>query len=662
MKRIYILTFLLLGLVVIPLKADVYSLKKKNLSIEFTSINGQLHITDVSNGTKKWITPESKNGDFLWQLSLETPQKRTRFFNSQMFKLADAKQEENKLTFSWELPTSPAGQVHVTIEYNPVTSLFEWSLHVNLPEEWKGTEAIFPILNINKDKGNKLIVSSGYGTEYDLDKIDNMNLSLYYPSSRSTMQLVCLHDTHNVLYYATHDKDANLKTFSTKIGENIELSTEITASEAWNKEGQFSIPWKVSIGLSDQGWEEAIETWYRPFTFETVWGNKFIKDKKYPEWLLTSDLWLHGGHTTRSEYDLTKQALDYFGGETSMHWYYWMHHDYDTKYPDYLPPRDGFHEIIDMVHNAGSHIMPYTNGRLWDTLSVRYEEWNAIDEVVLRKNQNNYIETYLPHRAPNAVVCPSSKKWKDIIYNNTKNIFNELNCDALFYDQVASARPLACYNESHDHPVGGGDFWHYSYRNIYTDIRSQLNKNQIISTEQNAECFLDLFDVFFMTNLPAGTNYTMIPLFPLIYSDRALIYGFNIVIKKDMSYRLKSALSLVWGAQLYGGRSILIMNPDPQWKANAEYIRGLTNFRKQQHDLFVGGRILGQWIPEGDNPEIEVDGWVSSMPAVVGSKWLSTTGQEAIVMVNFDKKSHEIILPNNKKMILKPGQCHRINL
>jgi len=652
----------LLFFLTLSLKAEVYSLKKQGTSIEFQAIEGQLYITGISSGNKKWITTESADRDLLWQLSFRTPENQQRTFSSRTSTFDKAEQRDNSLTFSWKLPTSPVGQVHVTIEYNPTTNLSEWSLEVELPDRWRGTDALFPVFNINKDEGNKLIVSSGYGAEYDLDKIDNMNESFYYPSSRSTMQLICLHDTRNVFYYATHDKDANMKTFSTKIGKNIELSTEIVASDAWNKDGRFSIPWKVSIGLAGEGWEKAVETWYRPFTFETVWGRKTLEEKQHPEWLLNSDLWLHGGHTTRDEHDMTKQALDYFGGETSMHWYYWMHHDYDTKYPDYLPPRDGFHEIIDMVHNANSHIMPYTNGRLWDTLSVRYKEWNAIDEVALTINKKPTIETYLPHRAPNAVVCPSSDKWKEIILNNTRNIHSELNPDAFFYDQVASARPLPCYNELHDHPVGGGDFWHYSYRDIFTEVRSLLNENQIIGTEQNAECFLDLFDVFFMTNLPFGTNYTMIPLFPLVYSDRALLYGFNISITKDMSYRLKSALSLVWGAQLYGGRSILIMNSDPQWKANAAYIRDLTYFRKRQHDLFVGGKLLGTWTARGDNPVIDITNWESSMPAVVGARWLSTSGQEAIVMVNFDNKSHEIILPDNQTLTLSPGQPYRYNI
>lgn len=664
-RNFFILIFSIFNIVCLSVKAETYSIKKGFMSLEFqTAANGKLRINRLAGRNRQWINASSVDADFLWQLSLLDATKKSRVFNSQMFALHSGKQEGNTLTFVWELPTTPTkAYVYIRVEYNALTSLTEWSLELkNLPTGWEGTGAIFPILNINKDTGTKLITSSGYGAEYNLDEIENFNLDLIYPSSRSTMQLVCLDDAQDVLYYATHDKDANLKTFSVKIGNTVELSNNIIASKGWNQGNGFSIPWKVSIGLSDQGWKQSVLSWYRPFTFETLWGKKTLKEKNIPKWLINSDLWLHGGHTTQIERDLTKKALKYFGSETSMHWYYWRQHNYDTNYPDYLPAKEGFAEIINDVRCAGSHIMPYTNGRLWDTLSVKYPLWEGKKEVALKKNQQPYIEVYNPHRAPNAVVCPSSQKWKQIVYHNTKNVFNVLNCDAIYIDQVASARALPCYNESHNHPIGGGNFWHYSYRDIFTYVRSLLKGDQILCTEQNAECYLDLFDLFFMGNVPMGSKYRPAPVFPIVYSDRALTYGFYIFIKKDTSYRIKNALAVLWGAQIYGGRSITVMSGTPEWNANAEYLRELTNFRKQQHDLFVGGLMLDEWIPAGDNPVIEIESWASKSPAVLGAKWLSTQGKQAIVMVNIDKKDHEIVLPSGNTFLLKAGKCHRVNL
>src|SRR5699024_2543305 len=126
------------------------------------------------------------------------------------------------------------------------------------------------------------ILPAGWGASYDLNKITNETFLNRYPSSRATIQLMLMNENNNTFYFATHDAAANLKTFSARVKSDfVELSNAITPSSAWNVNGKFSLPWSASIGLSDNGWEDAVRKWYKNFTFETAWGKKKMVDREY---------------------------------------------------------------------------------------------------------------------------------------------------------------------------------------------------------------------------------------------------------------------------------------------------------------------------------------------------------------------------------------------
>ena len=50
-----------------------------------------------------------------------------------------------------------------------------------------------------------------------------------------------------------------------------------------------------------------------------------------------------------------------------------------------------------------------------------------------------------------------------------------------------------------------------------------------------------------------------------------------------------SMRSLLWGSQLGWVEPSLLMRPDA--KREAKFLKNLTDFRRQQHDLFLGGRL-----------------------------------------------------------------------
>ncbi len=55
-----------------------------------------------------------------------------------------------------------------------------------------------------------------------------------------------------------------------------------------------------------------------------------------------------------------------------------------------------------------------------------------------------------------------------------------------------------------------------------------------------------------------------------------------------------SMRSLLWGSQLGWVEPSLLMRPDA--KREAKFLKNLTDFRRQQHDLFLGGRFIQEII------------------------------------------------------------------
>ncbi|NGF56600.1 hypothetical protein G5B00_08725 [Parapedobacter sp. SGR-10] len=672
------LSLFLFLLVLQPVQANRYlaltesvaqvSISNDDLSINFGN-SGSFQLLSLSdNKGKIWTVSPS---GALWRLVVmqQGGSKVTLTPQNTQYQGVKAVEEPDRksLVFSWLYPLGgdSSGKIIMTVSVTNKNTLSEWDIRSEFPSGWYVDDLTFPLITLQKTPQSKMILPMGWGVEFDLMSRTSGTFNCRYPNSAGTVQLMLMHENNNVFYFATHDSNANIKTFMAKIATStLELSNVIEPSSTWNDNGRFSLPWSVSIGLSNKGWEEAITKWYRPFSFETTWGEKKITEKQYPEWFLNSDLWLTGANASTAELQRTQKAMTYFGTQTSFHWYYWPQAPFDTQYPEYFPAKDGFEDIVEQVQAAGSHVMPYINGRLWDTTIPSYITEGGKTATVLNKDLTPFTSTF--NNVVSAVICPSTLVWKQKMIELTQRIQgDEVGASSIYFDQIAAARGVPCYNPEHNHPPGGGDFWVNSFRDIFQSVRATLKPNSIIATEQNAEPYMDMFDLFLMAASPQQ-NGEPVPLFPIIYSDRAILYGFKIANNANLSYRIQNTLALLWGAQLNGGRTEFVQYTS--MVSNAAFLKDLVNFRKQHHDVFVGGTLLKEITPEGDNPMLTVPDWpvassTGTSSAVRGALWKSPTGQYAVVLVNVDEQPHTVALFSGGNMLsIGGGKCVRIDI
>lgn len=555
--------------------------------------------------------------------------------------------------------------VEMSITLGDDSPLLEWNLSASLPEGWSITDFKFPTLTLAAPESAKVITPGGWGNQYEYKNGGHYEAN--YPSWSGSMQMMMIDDGNGVYFYSPRDYNAcgKLMTIDAK-GANTVFDTKVVASEGWNNREtlSFSVPWTTVTGRHSGDWSAAAVDWYRPFAVTTEWGSKTLAERNIPEWMVEKDLWLRAKYLGDTTVTAVNRAIDYFGDDIAFHWYFWHNHPYDSHYPDYFPANEKFAPIIKQVRDRNCQVMPYINGRLWDPATESYGSRNGKDASCRRPDGNLYTEIYPTSIVPNTVTCPASPIWHDVIMELADRIQDELGTNGLYIDQIAAAAPYPCYATNHGHPIGGGEFWYHAYRDMMKDLReNHLRPGNVVFSEENAECYIPSFDILLTVNTPHSPICKIVPLYPQIYSDRVLTAAFTYSPYTDVrngDFRYENMQCLLYGAQL-GWVDPRLLWVDEKSEYEAQFLKNLVDFRKKQHDVFIGGRYIREFIPEGDNPIAEIPVFGSDY-MVKGAEWLSPSGQRVLYVVNSDSKPHEVTLPTGKKVKLKPISAERYNI
>lgn len=635
-----------------------------------TFSNGKaFDILEMTNGTSPNLVRPGANLE-PWTITYrgaqgETPQVSPK---TALYKGYTAERNDTAtvLRFRWDtrlVYDNKQHPVEMTVSLSDNSPLMRWNISANLPEGWEVTEILFPTVAVASPSDAKVITPAGWGNEYKLraDTVYEAN----YPSWSASMQMMMLHNKDGVFFYSPRDYSAcgKLMTLSERLG-NSAFSTKTVVSGAWNKNGTFTLPWTTETAFTTAGWEDAARAWYRPFALSTSWGSKELKDRDIPRWLVEKDLWLRAKYLGDTTVVACNKAIDYYGDDIAFHWYFWHNHAYDSHYPDYLPAKPEFACIVKQIRSRNCQVMPYINGRLWDPGADSYKARNGAAASCRRPDGALYTEIYPTSLVPNSVTCPSSPIWRNILLELADSIQNGLGTNGLYIDQIAAAAPYPCYAENHSHPKGGGEFWYKEYKSIIDEMRAEhLKPGNIIFSEENAECYIPVFDILLTVNTPHTPACKIVPLYPIIYSDRVLTTAFTYSPYTDVrngDFRYENMMCLLYGAQL-GWVDPRLLWIDEKTEYEAEFLKTLVEFRKKQHDVFIGGRYIREFIPEGDNPVANIPVF-GTEHMVKGAEWLSKDGKRVLYLVNSDSRPHKVKLPTGKEIEMKAVSAKRINL
>jgi hypothetical protein len=305
--------------------------------------------------------------------------------------------------------------------------------------------------------------------------------------------------------------------------------------------------------------------------------------------------------------------------------------------------------------------MPYINGSLWEddmpsfTNALPYAcKWPDGSVIKYKCGNGNRL----------ARMCPTTELWKKTVAELTAQIYDELNVDGVYLDQVSCSLPQPCHDASHGHKLGGGDFWTQGYRELMKPIcEDSAKRGRALTSESAAEPYMDSFDAFLTW---WGNNPRQVPFLPAVYSGYALYFGCSQAKNDSLdAYCALNGRFFLWGVQL--GWTTLLFEKGKE--KEVEFTHKLCRARMENLDCFLYGELVGELIPVGEVPTVDVK-WNRDKvgefktPAIMSAVWLSDKGKRCAFIVNISDKDEEFsfkVTPNGKTHTLTiPARSVRV--
>ncbi len=538
--------------------------------------------------------------------------------------------------------------ISVTVELSDDSPLSLWRISVNNRSKVYGLwEIHFPLFSpLGEPKEVDVAVPrSNWGLLY---RKWEGNVSGYYPSCDWPMQFVSLNKRDSGLYLACYDPQAWTKSFSYKPGSQFYFNVW---AENMGIAGSDFHSFPFAIGVFQGNWIKACKL-YREWAIRNApWTKKgpLTKRKDTPEIIKNLGLWMLGGGTKEEVIPPMLKAKEFFQVPIGIHWYNWHQIGFDTEYPNYFPYKPGFPQGVKELTNRGIIAMPYINGRLWDSSLDSFK-----NEAIVWATKNSagepYIEVYNP-QVKHAVMCPYTTFWQNKVNGIVERLIKECGVNAIYIDQIGAAGSVLCFDKNHTHPIGGGGYWVSGYRELLKKVKEKCAGGVAITTENNAEPYMDGVDAFLIWN---PRHPDEIPMMTTVYSGYTIYFSSPTHGYSDtISFAMLQGRDFLWGCQLgWMGFELL----SPEHKEKAEFLRTLAKYRMVSLKYLIYGELLGEIEPLNEIPKVKGTWFqwgggtfTAELPAVMGTYWKGADGTIGALIVNVSdrEQAFSFSLPRN---------------
>ena len=369
-----------------------------------------------------------------------------------------------------------------------------------------------------------------------------------YPGLYCPMQFSAVYGEESGLYLGTQDPGMNEKDFVFDLRNNqnrFSYSLVNLPKDRGDIGIDYHMPYAFVMTSFKGNWFDACRI-YREWAIQQQWCSKGpIRDHKdrARSWYREIGPWMIAweqkaiGHGEEYETkikpvigpdrdqsvediaNITKQ----FQIPTAVQFLGWQKgggHGYNV--PDLFPPllgKAGFSKQIKGIHDAGCKMITYVWGDCWQTALPSYKELDIEKYTV--KNPDGKTRMY---GLGAAYMCPSQKMWKD----TWKGIAEKLaayDVDGIYWDVLAGA-VCECFDDTHGHSKGGGNYYAVGTRQMLADCREamdKINPGMIMASEFFDEIYIDSLDGMLLSiqNYMLGT----VPAIQAVYHDYAILYG-----------------------------------------------------------------------------------------------------------------------------------------
>ncbi len=563
--------------------------------------------------------------------------------------------EGHGLHLEWKEPDDKrlAGMtVTVTAIGTDETDRIEWDLQIeDVPKPWAVWRTVFPQVALAQPGPEvEVFYPRGSGEVKSGVWAEAFRFSGTYPSGWMSMPFMAAYDRQagTGLYAAIHDPWAGTKDLqaeSRPAERAVIFSFDIPAANmgqpgtGYDQEG--SAVWQLLRGdwfdasVIYRDWVRQNAKWYPKL------GSNGREDT--PKWMRELSCWVLAHGTPKQVVPITKKFQETLGLPVGVHWYNWHEIPFDNDYPHYFPTKAGFAEGVAELQAANVFVMPYINGRLWDTHD-RGKDVFQFDDVArpaVTKDEAGepYTEMYGSKESDGSrvslgVMCPTTDLWQGKVREIVLRLMNECGVRGVYIDQVAAAKPLLCFDASHGHPLGGGHWWTAGYWDMLTRIRREMPEGRMLTTECNGEAYTHVFDGYLTWHWQYNGQ---VPAFPAVYGGAIQMFGraYRGGPTKDLALRMKAGQQLVFGEQIGWLSPHTVNEPD-----NMAFLRQVVHQRARLVDYFVRGEMARPPRLEGDLPTVTADWqwsgvWPVTTDAVMAGAWrLPKENRVVLIFVN----------------------------
>jgi hypothetical protein len=355
----------------------------------------------------------------------------------------------------------------------------------------------------------------------------------------------------------------------------------------------------------------------------------------------------------------------------TYHWYQWapFPENISSRDPDYFDfVTKEFPQQVKDLHAAGVRIMPYIDSRFWSTWADSWKKehpepytckvpYNMIDELDSWTDWQD-LTILMEHWSGGnqAIMCPYTKFWQDKQSEVINRLISEYGVDGIYLDQISSMDPVLCFDPTHGHSLGGGNYWAEGYRKMIETCKEnarKINKDVIFTSEDNAEAYLDGLDANLTCN-GTGNAPDLIPMFHYVYSGYCITFGrmtgdhWDVnngdIYTKGLPLMMRNAQMFVWGEQMGWFNPNVVDLPSPE----AEYIKTLCKAldEKSVKKFLVYGQMVRPPSLSGENPVLAAKWRIgqrdTEMPSVSHSAWKAEDGTLGLVFTNLDNSAHTV--------------------
>lgn len=432
--------------------------------------------------------------------------------------------------------------VLVTLQNNkPLSS---WKISVEGTAGENLSRVVFPIITGIKDLGDEYLAAPKWMGEKlknprsHLLKLpgEEKKYELKYPGRMSLQCIALYNDSEKFgLYTACNDSLAYVKNFSYELDTLNSLTYKMVNYPSIDSlANNYAPPYEAIIGSFKGDWISAAEQ-YRE------WGSKqrWSLESRFKKGLTSSSiektaLWIWNRGRSDNVLVPAKDLKQKLGLPVNVFWHWWHGCSYDDGFPEYFPPREGKESFITAMTSAqdeGIGAIVYMNQMQWGTNTESWGKENASRYAVkdINGNLNTHVYNVFTGKSL-TTMCMGTQFWKDKYSSLCDIAVNTYQTNGVYMDQACFS--FLCYDKTHGHSIGGGNYWLKNFAKLTQQIRSKFSQKNdpFLAGEGVSEAWLPYLDAFLTLQVSmeryAGDNgWEPIPFFQAVYHQYAITYG-----------------------------------------------------------------------------------------------------------------------------------------